>query len=101
MVGKLLRVAVMLTVLGGLSCAYGPLAPEPEAEPVIALCRDRTIQTKPFEHSTVSIGDSEDIVARIDPALVRFERFERAGHGVWVDDEARAFTVLADFIRSG
>jgi proline iminopeptidase len=47
------------------------------------------------------IGDSEDIVARIDPALVRFERFERAGHGVWVDDEARAFTVLADFIRSG
>ena len=46
------------------------------------------------------IEDSEDIVARLDPALVRFERFERAGHGVWIDDEARAFAVLEDFIRS-
>ena len=46
------------------------------------------------------IEDSEDMVARLDPALVRFERFERAGHGVWIDDEARAFAVLEDFIRS-
>lgn len=44
------------------------------------------------------IADSEDIVERLDPALVRFERFERAGHGVWIDDAARAFAVLRDFI---
>ncbi len=62
MEGKLLRAAVMLTVLGAVSCAYGPLAPEPVAEPVIALCRDRTIRTQPLAHSTVSIRDTETIV---------------------------------------
>jgi hypothetical protein len=60
MQGKLLKVAVMLTLLGGISCAYGPLAPEPE--PVIALCRDRIITTRPFEHSTVRMRDTETIV---------------------------------------
>ena len=59
---KLIRVAVMLSVLSLASCAYGPLAPEPEGEPVIALCRDRTIPTKPFEHSTVNVADTESIV---------------------------------------
>ena len=59
MEGKLLRAAVMLTVLGAVSCAYGPLAPEPVAEPVIALCRDRNIRTQPLAHSTVSIRDTE------------------------------------------
>jgi hypothetical protein len=62
MEGKLLRVAVMLTALSAASCAYGPLATQPEAEPVIALCRDRAIHTKPFRHSTVSVKDTEDIV---------------------------------------
>ena len=46
------------------------------------------------------IEDSEDIVARLDPALARFERFERAGHGVWIDDPVRAFSVLRDFMLS-
>ena len=59
---KLLRAAVILTVLGAVSCAYGPLAPEPEAKPGIALCRDRTIRTQPFEHSTVRMRDTETIV---------------------------------------
>jgi hypothetical protein len=62
MESKLLRAAVMLTVLGAVSCAYGPLAPKPEAEPVIALCRDRIIRTQPFEHSTVRMRDTETIV---------------------------------------
>jgi len=59
---KFMRVAVMLSVFSAASCAYGPLAPEPEAEPVIALCQDRTIHTQPFEHSTVSMRDTETIV---------------------------------------
>lgn len=46
------------------------------------------------------IADSEDIVARLDPARTRFERFEQAGHGVWIDDEARAFRVIREFISS-
>jgi hypothetical protein len=60
MKGKLLRVGVMLAVLSGASCAYRP--PVPEAEPVPTLCRDRTIRTMPFEHSTVSMRDTESIV---------------------------------------
>lgn len=46
------------------------------------------------------IADSEDIVARLDPDIVRFERFEHAGHGVWIDDEERAFRVLREFIAA-
>jgi proline iminopeptidase len=44
------------------------------------------------------IQDSEDIVARLDPALVRFERFPGCGHGVWLDDPERAFAVLREFL---
>ena len=62
MQAKLSRVVVTLAALGTASCAYGPFAPEPEAEPVIALCRDRTIHTKPFRHSTISVRDAESIV---------------------------------------
>jgi hypothetical protein len=62
MEGRLLTVAVMLTALSAASCAYRPLAPPAEGEPVITLCRDRTIRTKPFEHSTVSVRDAESIV---------------------------------------
>jgi pimeloyl-ACP methyl ester carboxylesterase len=46
------------------------------------------------------ISDSEDIVAGLDPAIVRFERFANAGHGVWIDHKDRAFEVLRDFITS-
>lgn len=44
------------------------------------------------------IEDSEDIVARLDPAIVRFERFPKCGHGVWRDDPERAFATLREFI---
>lgn len=46
------------------------------------------------------IEDSEDIVAQLDPEIVRFERFENAGHGVWIDDHDRAFGILRDFIAA-
>ena len=46
------------------------------------------------------IGDSEDIVERLDPTVVRSERFEHAGHGVWIDDAPRAFSVLREFITA-
>jgi hypothetical protein len=60
MEGKLLGLAVILTVLSAVSCAYRP--PVPEAELVPTLCRDRTIRTKPFALSTVSMKDAESIV---------------------------------------
>jgi proline iminopeptidase len=50
------------------------------------------------EDPVTPVEDSEDIVAALDPAIVRFERFDNAGHGVWLDDEPRAFAVIRDFI---
>ncbi len=46
------------------------------------------------------IEDSEDIVARLDASLVRFERFPGCGHGVWRDDPERAFAVLREFVAA-
>jgi hypothetical protein len=89
LINELMRVAVMLSVFSAASCAYGPLAPEPEAGPVITLCRDRTIRTKPFEHSTVSMGDTETIVhvpgddnlwIGDDHSAAVFELDRRTGH---------------------
>lgn len=62
MEGRILTAALALTALSAASCAYGPSGPPPEGEPVIALCRDRTIWTRPFLHSTVSVNDTESIV---------------------------------------
>lgn len=50
------------------------------------------------EDPVTPIEDSEDIVARLDPALVRFERFDGAGHGVWLDAEDAAFATLRRFV---
>jgi proline iminopeptidase len=44
------------------------------------------------------IEDSEEIAAAIDPRLVRFERFEDCGHGVWQDDPGRAFALIEEFL---
>ena len=44
------------------------------------------------------IEDSLDIAARLDPALVRLERFSGCGHGVWRDDPERAFRLLREFL---
>ena len=44
------------------------------------------------------IADSVDIVAALNPDIVQFERFPNAGHGVWLDNPERAFSVLREFI---
>ena len=44
------------------------------------------------------LQDSEDMRAHINPAILRYERFENAGHGVWLDDPERAFAVIRSFI---
>jgi proline iminopeptidase len=41
---------------------------------------------------------SERIVAALPEAVVQFERFAEAGHGVFRDQPDRAFQVLRDFI---
>jgi len=50
------------------------------------------------EDPVTPVEDGEDIAARIDPSLVRFERFENAGHSVWLDDEPAAFSAIRSFI---
>lgn len=52
------------------------------------------------EDPVTPIEDSDDIVAHLDPAITRFERFDDAGHGVWHDNPERAFAVLREFITS-
>ena len=46
------------------------------------------------------IEDQAEIAAALPPALVRFERFENAGHGVYRDEPERAFQVLREFLAS-
>ncbi len=41
---------------------------------------------------------SERIAAALPAAVVQFERFEDAGHGVFRDQPDRAFQVLRDFV---
>lgn len=50
------------------------------------------------EDPVTPIDDSRDIVAAMHQDLVRFEPFDDAGHGVWIDKPERAFDVLRDFI---
>lgn len=45
-------------------------------------------------------ADAQDIVAALDPSLVRFERVAGAGHGVFRDDPDSFFRILRDFICS-
>lgn len=44
------------------------------------------------------IEDSLDIVEQLNPEICRFERFEGAGHGVWLDQPVRAFAVIREFL---
>ena len=46
------------------------------------------------------IEDQAEIAAALPAALVRFERFEHAGHGVYRDEPERAFTVLREFLSA-
>jgi pimeloyl-ACP methyl ester carboxylesterase len=45
------------------------------------------------------MADSEDIAAALPPALVRFERFIGAGHGVGHDAPERYYSLLRAFVR--
>jgi proline iminopeptidase len=58
--------------------------------PVLILSGDRDPVTP--------MSFSETIAACLPPHLVRIERFPGCGHGVHVDDPARAFQVIRDFI---
>lgn len=44
------------------------------------------------------IQDSHDLVEHLNPEIVQFEAFSNAGHGVWLDQPERAFSVIRDFI---
>ncbi|MFM8388178.1 MAG: alpha/beta fold hydrolase [Actinomycetota bacterium] len=44
------------------------------------------------------IEDSLDIVDQLCPDIRQFERFANAGHGVWLDQPERAFSVLREFL---
>jgi len=58
--------------------------------PVLILSGDRDPMSPP--------EFSETIAACLPPHLVRLERFENCGHGVFGDDPERAFRVLREFI---
>lgn len=47
------------------------------------------------------IQDSEDMKTRLNPAILHYERFDNAGHGVWLDNPSKAFTVIREFITTG
>ncbi|HEX2485001.1 MAG TPA: alpha/beta fold hydrolase [Myxococcota bacterium] len=46
------------------------------------------------------IEDQEEIAAALPPALVRLERFEDCGHGVFRDDPDRFFALLVEFLAA-
>ena len=46
------------------------------------------------------LQDSIDLRDGIRTDLVRFEQFENAGHGVWLDNPERAFRVIREFVLS-
>lgn len=51
------------------------------------------------EHDPVCpIESALEMVAALPPARVRFERFAHSGHGVYLDEPARALAVLREFI---
>lgn len=66
----------------------------------LAAIRCPTLVIAGEEDPVTPIEDSEDMVAHLDPSIVRFERFADAGHGVWIDQNDRAFAVLREFITS-
>ena len=44
------------------------------------------------------VEGAEEVAAGIDPALVRLERLENCGHGVFAEDPDRAFALLRGFV---
>jgi proline iminopeptidase len=52
------------------------------------------------EDPVCPIEDQEEIAAALPPHLVRFERFEGCGHGVFRDDPERAFALIREFVTA-
>lgn len=52
------------------------------------------------EDPVTPVEDSEDLRARMNPSLLRYERFAGAGHGVWLDKPERAFAAIREFVLS-
>lgn len=44
------------------------------------------------------VADSDDIVARLDPKIVRYEVMAGCGHGCWRDQPERSFAMLREFV---
>lgn len=47
-----------------------------------------------------TIEDMAEIAARIDPALVRFERIPKCGHGPFFDAPARTIELIREFLKA-
>lgn len=46
------------------------------------------------------LEDAQEIAAALPPQWLRFERFERAGHGAWRDEPEPALALLREFIAT-
>jgi proline iminopeptidase len=66
--------------------------------PVLSRIQCPTLVLGGEEDPMVPIEAQEDIVAALQPHLVRFERFSNCGHSVIADAPKRAFAVIRDFI---
>lgn len=44
------------------------------------------------------LNDSQDIVSALPQHLVHFEQFKNCGHGVWRDNQDKAFKIIRQFI---
>jgi proline iminopeptidase len=52
------------------------------------------------EDPVCPIEDQAAIAAALPQQLVRFERFEGCGHGVFRDDPERAFALIREFVTT-
>jgi len=53
------------------------------------------------DHDPITpVADSQDMVKKIRPDLVRYERFEHSGHSVWRDEPEKAFRVIREFMAT-
>ena len=50
------------------------------------------------EDPVTPFADAEDIAAALPANLVRLEKFDGCGHGVYRDDPERAFQLMREFI---
>lgn len=44
------------------------------------------------------VADSDEIVARLNPALTRYEKLANCGHGNWLDQPEKSFASIREFV---